>query len=281
MTISQVLFKTKKKYPTYEEIIHLFLQEKKDRPQNKNSFGYWMQTIADIQFLNLELSGLSKDYQLDTINYSVRFGDKDDLDWIKSRVAHLDLVNYQKTFYAEITDLFGDTNAYAFHNLYPYKGKFYPRLVRTIANAFQLNEKHIVLDPFNGCGTTTHECALMGIKSIGIDINPIGNIIAHLKNNLLFVYDAFVSLSEDQLKKFFLAFKEKKRPIKNEIIYQLFLFFYFDTVDAFDRTSRYKKKGELGLFIEKFFYIRDCYLKLKQFLQAKNLSYKKSMIQER
>ncbi|MGQ9707143.1 MAG: hypothetical protein ACUVWP_09155 [bacterium] len=36
---------------------------------------------------------------------------------------------------------------------------------------------------------------------------------------------------------------------------------YFDTVDAFVRTSRYNRKGKVGLFIEKLNYIKDCYKK--------------------
>ena len=29
---------------------------------------------------------------------------------------------------------------------YPYKGKFYPRIVRTLINAFKLNENSLLLD---------------------------------------------------------------------------------------------------------------------------------------
>jgi len=39
----------------------------------------------------------------------------------------------------------------------------------------------IVLDPWNGAGTTTLCCYLLGINSIGIDINPVMNIIANAK----------------------------------------------------------------------------------------------------
>lgn len=280
---SQPLFqiKNKSKYPTYEEIINEFSLKKRNKiSQKSNSFGYWMQTLADIHFLNLELEGLCKNYQIDAINGTVDFIDNDNLEYIKNRIAHLDTVNRQRTLYSKITDLFGDTNAYAFHNLYPYKGKFYPRLVRSIVNTFNLNDKHLILDPFNGCGTTTHECALMGIKAIGVDINPIGNIIANVKNEFIFAYDSFISINEEQLTKFFYDLKDKKRPIKNETIYQLFLLIYFDTIDAFVRTTRYNKKGELSLFIEKFFYIKECYLKLKTFLKEQNLVYTKSLIKE-
>ena len=272
------LFKTSE-YPSYEEIINEFSLENKKKVQLKgNAFGYWMQTLADIQFLDLELSGLSKNYKIDAINYQVSFGKNEDLNLIKNHIAHLDTVESERTLYSRITDLFEDTNAYAFHNLYPYKGKFYPRLVRTIINAFQLNESHLVLDPYNGCGTTSHECGLMGIKCIGVDINPIGNIIARLKNEIPFFKEELFSLNEYQLEKIYVSLKEKKKIVREPFLYQLFLLIYFDTIDAFARTTRYNRKGELGLFFEKYYYIKNCYFKLKQFMQDNKLTYRKSEI---
>ena len=173
----------KTKYPSYEEILNEYPKEtEKCRDKKGNVFGFWMQTLADIQFLNLELSGLTKDYKIDSLNNKVYFNNGNE--YVRKRIAHLDLVDSKPTLYSYLIDLFGDTNAYAFHNLYPYKGKFYPRIVRTIINTFKLKEENIILDPYNGCGTTTHESSLMGIKSIGVDINPIGNIISELKNEL-------------------------------------------------------------------------------------------------
>ena len=274
------LFETPNIYPSYEDIINEFALENKTLSPEKNSFGYWMQTLADVQFLDLELSGLSENYKIDSIAHKVIFDKNEKLAEVKNRIAHLDTVENERTLYSQMTDLFEDTNAYAFHNLYPYKGKFYPRLVRTIANAFQLNENHLVLDPYNGCGTTTHECGLMGIKNIGVDINPIGNIISHLKNELVFFNKDFFSLNEKELQDIYTSLKDKKRTIKDDFLYQLFLLIYFDTVDAFSRTTRYNRKGELGLFVEKYNYIKSCYFKLKQFLKDKNLTYQKSIIKE-
>ncbi len=289
----QHLFKTNTKDTSIENIIEEITKKTsnvlsipKDKEGNGgNHFGYWMQTLADVQFLDMELSGLSENYKIDTIKHQVYFNNNKnnkDTDFIKDRIAHLDTVNGEGTLYSELTDLFGDTNAYAFHNLYPYKGKFYPRIVRAIANAFRLNKKHLVLDPYNGCGTTTHECGIMGIKSIGIDINPIGNIIASLKNELPSCNENMFCLSDKQILDIYTSLKEKTislRKTKN-VLYKLLLLIYFDTVDAFVRTTRYNKKGELGLFIEKFNYIKDCHLKFRQFLKNKNLHYQKSNLIE-
>ena len=273
----------KKKYPTYKEITNpaSIRNDQETLFKKETVFGYWMQTLADVQFLNLELSGLSSEYQIDTLNYIVHFGKNENIEYIRNRIAHLDKIANQKTFYAQITDVFNDTNAYAFHSLYPYKGKFYPRLVRTLVNAFKLNSTHTILDPFNGCGTTVHECGLMGIKSIGIDINPIGNFIAHLKNELPSFRDDFFYQCEKNIDEIFHDIKNKRVDIKDRKFYLPLLFIYFDTIDAFERTNKYRKKGELNFFKEKFYYIKDCYLKLKVFLNKRRYSLPKRYYKKR
>lgn len=41
--------------------------------------------------------------------------------------------------------------------------------------------RSVVLDPWNGSGTTTLAARANGIRSIGIDLNPIANTVAHLR----------------------------------------------------------------------------------------------------
>ena len=170
-------------------------------PKAENTFGFWVQTIADVQLLSLELDGLTESYKIDVINRCVEF--EGDSELIKRRIAHLEKVRNEKTLYTEFADTFNDTNAYAFHNLYPYKGKFYPRLVRTLINAFQLDEKSIILDPFNGSGTTTHEASLMGTRSVGVELTPMGVTMSKLKNDLLFIREDELKFTEKELKEIF------------------------------------------------------------------------------
>ena len=174
-------------YPSYEEIIDAYSKEFETYvlPKGNTVFGFWMQTLADLEFLDLELQGLTEEYTINPVDRVVNL--KGDDDFIRLRIAHLEKVNGEKTLYTDFVDKFGDTNAYAFHNLYPYKGKFYPRVVRTLINAFKLNSQSLLLDPFNGSGTTTHEASLMGIKSVGIDVTPMGIVLSSLKNDLLFI----------------------------------------------------------------------------------------------
>lgn len=150
-------------FPSYEEIMEAYAKEFANYviPKGDTIFGFWMQTLADLEFLDLELQGLSDEYSIDPVNRVVTL--KGEEDFIRLRIAHLEKVKGKTTLYTDLVDKFGDTNAYAFHNLYPYKGKFYPRVVRTLINTFRLKNDAILLDPFNGSGTSTHEASLMRV----------------------------------------------------------------------------------------------------------------------
>ncbi len=267
-------------FPSYQEIIEAYSQEFANYVAQKGDtiFGFWMQTLADLELLDLELRGLTEEYKIDPINRTVRF--KGDEEFIRLRVAHLEIVKGEKTLYTDFVDKFGDTNAYAFHNLYPYKGKFYPRVVRTLINTFKLNSDSLLLDPFNGSGTTTHEASLMGIKSTGIDVTPMGIVLSELKNDLLFIDEQKLNFTQQELQDILQAIENKNWGCPDPLIQKLMLAVYFDTVDAFMRTSRYNRKGKLGLFIEKLNYIKQCSKKTIEIKEKYRLNFKPAKIIE-
>lgn len=260
-------------FPSYEEIMDAYAKEFANYilPKGDTIFGFWMQTLADLEFLDLELQGLTDEYTIDPVNRVVSL--KGDEDYIRLRIAHLEKVKGKTTLYTELVDKFGDTNAYAFHNLYPYKGKFYPRVVRTLINAFKLNNNSLLLDPFNGSGTATHEASLMGIKSVGIDVTPMGIVLSELKNDLLFIDEQKLNFTPRELQDILAAIENRKWQYSNPLVHKLMLAVYFDTVDAFVRTSRYNKKGKAGLFIEKLNYIKDCYKKTMEIKDKNGLKF--------
>lgn len=267
-------------FPTSAEIIEAYSREFANyiAPRGDTVFGFWMQTIADLQFLDLELRGLTEDYEIDPIARTVSFSG--DAEFLRLRVAHLEKVKGKPTIYTRFVDGFGDTNAYAFHNLYPYKGKFYPRVVRTLINAFGLKSGSLLLDPFNGSGTATHEASLMGIKSIGIDVTPIGIIISQLKNDLLFSDGKRLDFTLAELQDVLEDIEAKRWDHPDPLIQKLMWLIYFDTVDAFARTSRYHRKGKLGLFVEKLNYIRNCHRITMEIRDAENLRFEPAEIVE-
>ncbi|GBD04244.1 hypothetical protein HRbin19_01554 [bacterium HR19] len=266
--------------PTYEEILEEYSKEFKRYivPKGENIFGFWMQTLADLELLDLELQGLTDSYNIDPVNRVVEM--EGDFEFIRKRIAHLETVKKKKTLYTEFIDLYGDTNAYAFHNLYPYKGKFYPRVVRTLINAFGLKEGNLILDPFNGSGTTTHEASLMGVKSVGIDITPMGVMLAKLKNELPHLSPNDFDFSLNDLVDIISSIRNKSWTHPNKTIENLMLVIYFDTIDAFARTSRYNRKGKEGLFVEKFTYMKKCYEKLMQIKENWGLNFADAEIYE-
>jgi hypothetical protein len=267
-------------FPSYEEIMEAYAKEFANYilPKGNTIFGFWMQTLADLEFLDLELQGLTDEYKIDPVNRVVNL--KGDEEFIRLRIAHLEKVKGKTTLYTELVDKFGDTNAYAFHNLYPYKGKFYPRVVRTLINAFKLNHNSLLLDPFNGSGTTTHEASIMGIKSVGIDVTPMGIVLSELKNDLLFIDEQKLSFTPKELQDILEAIENRKWQHGDPLIHKLMLAVYFDTVDAFVRTTRYNRKGEVGLFIEKFNYIKNCYKKIMEIKDKYGLKFEPARIIE-
>lgn len=105
---------------------------------------------------------------------------------------------------------------YSAHGLHEYKGKFNPQVAKAILNIFGARRGHLVLDPFCGSGTSLIECAHLGIKSIGTDINPLAVFLANAKLNALAIpsqkilSDAVKSLKSAQRSKCKADFKSER-----------------------------------------------------------------------
>ena len=66
------------------------------------------------------------------------------------------------------------------HRLHPYKGKYIPQLVEHILER-HFSEGQVILNPFNGSGTTLVQCTEMGIHAIGIDVSEFNVMISNVK----------------------------------------------------------------------------------------------------
>lgn len=95
---------------------------------------------------------------------------------------------------------------YLTHGIHPYKGKFYPQLVRPLLNILGVNVGATVFDPFCGSGTVALESILNGYNVYGCDINPTAVDIAVAKNTIFMVgayeFDKHVSLFKEDLKQY-------------------------------------------------------------------------------
>ena len=100
---------------------------------------------------------------------------------------------------------------YHLHGLHQYKGKFYPQLGKALINIIGANSKNIILDPFCGCGTLLLEAALNNKNAVGLDINPIGHMIASAKISSF-------NFSSQIIKKMYVKFSNITTPAKEKSI---------------------------------------------------------------
>lgn len=73
-------------------------------------------------------------------------------------------------------------NPKSIHGIYPYRGKISALDASNIIS--QLDCGKTILDPFCGSGTILYEGAKQGLKSIGVELNPIGQVISKGKINI-------------------------------------------------------------------------------------------------
>lgn len=64
---------------------------------------------------------------------------------------------------------------------YPYYAGYTEEFARSVIEAATLPVNSRVLDPWNGCGTTTRVADALGYSAIGVDINPFATLVASAK----------------------------------------------------------------------------------------------------
>ncbi len=64
---------------------------------------------------------------------------------------------------------------------FPYYAGYPETFARALLGSADLSKTSVVLDPWNGSGTTTYAAAHLGLSSIGLDLNPIMLLIARAR----------------------------------------------------------------------------------------------------
>ena len=85
----------------------------------------------------------------------------------------------------------------AVHDWYRFVLSFPSHLVRDYLEAFRVDSRQWVLDPFCGTGTTLVECKKLGIPSVGIERNPIAHFASRTKLDWSVDPDALASHAEE------------------------------------------------------------------------------------
>jgi site-specific DNA-methyltransferase (cytosine-N4-specific) len=74
-----------------------------------------------------------------------------------------------------------EESLYLTHYMHPYKGKFHAKMCRAILNYVHPHSNGKVMDNFAGSGTLLVEASLMGIDSVGVEINPLSSLMSNVK----------------------------------------------------------------------------------------------------
>ena len=94
------------------------------------------------------------------------------------------------------------------HNWYYFKEGFSKELVDYFIKNYGIESTSRVLDPFCGVGTTLLTCKQNGIKSIGIDVNPLFAFVSKVKTQ-----DYDLSVLEKDVKKIVETKRERPRDL--------------------------------------------------------------------
>lgn len=76
-----------------------------------------------------------------------------------------------------------DWNDRRIHDWYRFVLSFPPHLVRDYVKKFRIRPDGVVLDPFCGTGTTIVECKRLGVRSIGLEANPMAKFASEVKGD--------------------------------------------------------------------------------------------------
>ena len=124
------------------------------------------------------------------------------------------------------------------HCYHTYPAMMIPQVARTLIERYKPQDGlHILLDPYAGSGTSLVEASIIGVNSIGTDLNPLARFITKVKTTH-YNYD-LISTSLEQLRSKFACYDSKDVVNKN-----------------FDRISNYS-----------FWYTEDSLLRLSYLSQ--------------
>ncbi len=232
--------------------------------------------LFELELAYLEYNSLDKYEFLERTAYAKSYKGKESLHFLLYSQIPSD-VKKNRTTTANIyfeNGMF--STGYATHSLFPYRGKFYPQLIKAILNIIEVKKGETVLDPMAGSGTTNIEASLLGINSIAIDVSPFCQLMIKTKYDALKInLDLLNDLNINHEKLF--SFFKKKNSLKKILeleegkkeIYELALLAFLDALGYSKRVVRSDHK----LLFEK---VLNRYLAtVKGFLSNKHFDHQK------
>ncbi|MGJ4948454.1 DNA methyltransferase [Bradyrhizobium sp. HKCCYLS20291] len=89
----------------------------------------------------------------------------------------------------------------AWNQIFPYYAGYPDYFARSIIASARLNDGAVVLDPWNGSGTTTYAASQVGVAALGLDINPVMVVIARSRTLPLSEADSLQPLAAEILRR--------------------------------------------------------------------------------
>lgn len=85
------------------------------------------------------------------------------------------------------------------HAWHPYYAGYSESFIKSAIGYLSLDHSHLILDPWNGSGTTGLVASKFGVTSIGFDINPAMTIFAQAKNAIVLKFGETTSLIKEEV----------------------------------------------------------------------------------
>lgn len=97
------------------------------------------------------------------------------------------------------------------HCYHTYPAMMIPQVARTLIKEYRpIGKCDLLFDPYMGSGTSLVEAALVGINSVGADLNPLARLIAKVKTTVYNIQELKSEFSEIQSHLFFSSYTNIK-----------------------------------------------------------------------
>lgn len=99
---------------------------------------------------------------------------------------------------------FSQNRSLPIHSWFDYKQGYSPELIQKLVEDLGVPKDGLILDPFNGVGTTLLAADSMGVSSVGFDVNPVAVLASTVKNRKYSTQDTEI------IRDLLVAFKNNK-----------------------------------------------------------------------
>jgi 16S rRNA G966 N2-methylase RsmD len=104
-----------------------------------------------------------------------------------------DVLNHPEKLRFNVLD--SVSNPRSVHGIYPYRGKISALDAQQVLSQF--SSRLTVLDPFCGSGTIVYEAAALGHRSVGVELNPIAQVLTEGKISINSTLESFLQEAND------------------------------------------------------------------------------------